>query len=316
MRCLPSASPRRSVDKGKGGAVPGRSGSIAASEGTNRRDGIRGDPAALIGGTVILNPVEVELPGLHPVWNDLRIGHVSDFHFHRWNASLEQTQRLLLDVPFDFIAVTGDFGTLRSRWRTAARWTRRFFAPIAEKTPVYAVLGNHDLPQQISFEDPPIRFLRNESVLIERNGRRMRLAGVEQACGAEEDLDAALPPSPDPEADFTVLLAHYPSTVFRLPPGRVTLQLSGHTHGGQIRLPGLGCVWPNDAIPRQWARGLRRVGGTWLHVTPGIGMSPPLPVRLWCPPEVSRLTIRVPVSTETGTGRPVGISSPAEAGVA
>jgi len=71
----------------------------------------------------------------------------------------------------------------------------------------------------------------------------------------------------------------------------VQLVLSGHTHGGQIKLPWLGCVWPNDRIPRRLARGVHEVNGTKVHVSAGIGSSPPLPVRINCPPELSLLTL-------------------------
>jgi predicted MPP superfamily phosphohydrolase len=87
----------------------------------------------------------------------------------------------------------------------------------------------------------------------------------------------------------TILLAHYPSTVFRLPIGCVQLVLTGHTHGGQIRLPGLGCIWANDRVPLRISRGLHHVASTTIHVSPGIGVSLPLRIRWNCPPEVTVL---------------------------
>ena len=83
-----------------------------------------------------------------------------------------------------------------------------------------------------------------------------------------------------------------PSTVYELRPGQVQMLLSGHTHGGQIRLPGLGCIWANDRIPVGMARGLHYVNGTVLHVNAGLGVSPPIRLRLFCPPEISIITLR------------------------
>ncbi len=135
-----------------------------------------------------------------------------------------------------------------------------------------------------------LTFLRDRSTTIRHDGVTLALAGVEQAGDRKGGLDAAL--TGLPVGTPTILLAHYPSTVFGLPPGRVGLMLAGHTHGGQIRLPLLGCIWTHDRLPTRMARGLHTVGQTHLHVSAGIGASRPLPVRVLCPPEVSILTLR------------------------
>ncbi len=174
-----------------------------------------------------------------------------------------------------------------------------------------AVLGNHDHSRIAAVSGMPLTFLRNQSVLIERSGTTLELAGVDQSSPRKENLEAALGrvvcsrprdhgllqdmsarSSGHATRQVTILLAHYPSTVLRLPPGRVDLQLSGHTHGGQIRLPWLGCLWPTDRIAREHAWGLHVVAGTILHVNAGIGLSPPIPIRINCPPEVTILTLQ------------------------
>ncbi len=219
----------------------------------------------------------------------LRIAHICDFHFRRWRRVHEAAQHLLLTLEYDVLVVTGDFAVNPLRWVKPAELTRRFFEPIARRVPVYAVLGNHDNPAMATAPDMPLVFLRNRSVSIERAGAVFELAGVDQTGFEGEDLDAAL--GHNRPHKFSILLAHYPSTVFRLPTGRVDLQLSGHTHGGQIRLPYLGCLWTNDRIARRMARGLHSVAGTVLHVSAGIGVSRPLPVRINCPPELTILTL-------------------------
>lgn len=251
---------------------------------------------------LVVNEVAVPLTGLDPVWPGLRIAHISDFHFRRWNRTVEAARDALLVTDYDFLVFTGDIGNMIRFWRRSARLAKRFFEPLVDRAPMYAVLGNHDNPAMPQEGDLPLRFLRNESIELTHDGVVFELAGVEQTeYRREGDLDAALrrPPS----KTFTILLAHYPSTVFRLPPDRVDLLLCGHTHGGQIRLPRFGCLWPNDRIPRQLARGLHRVGNTFLHVTPGLGVSPPIPLRLHCPPEVSILTVSA-LDTSRETYRP------------
>jgi len=152
------------------------------------------------------------------------------------------------------------------------------------------VLGNHDDPRIGSTDGLPIVFLQNRSVVVERDGERINVSGVDQSRPGAEDLSAAF--AGNNERAPTILLAHYPSTVFRLSDGQAQLVLSGHTHGGQIRLPWLGCVWPHDRIPRRMARGLHVVGSTTLHVSAGVGVSLPIRLRVNCPPEIAILTLQ------------------------
>ena len=182
---------------------------------------------------------------------------------------------------------------------------RSFFEPLAANAPIYAVLGNHDDPRLPSVADLPLTFLRNQTDLVRVNGAELNLAGIEQTKPRCGDLDAVLA-SARPGLP-TILLAHYPSTVFRLPPGRVQLVLSGHTHGGQVRFPWLGCLWANDRIPRHMARGIHDVNGTKIHVSAGLGASLPIPIRINCPPELSILTV---IPAAAGLSQPPEIAGP------
>ena len=237
---------------------------------------------------VVVRELNVPITGLPSGLDGLRIAHVSDLHFRRWDRVTQAAQSLLLTLDYDLLAVTGDLGNFCRNWRMAADLARRFFEPLAERGTIFAVLGNHDHPR-LADAGLPIRFLRNESVSLEFLGVRIRLSGVDQSTRCEENLDAVLGNRFSHEP--TILLAHYPSTVFRLPIRSVQLVLSGHTHGGQIRLPGLGCLWANDRIPRRMSRGLHHVAGTTIHISPGIGVSLPLRIRWNCPPEVAILSL-------------------------
>ncbi len=229
------------------------------------------------------------MSGLKPGARGLRIAHVSDFHFARWKPRLDACGRLLKSLDYDLLAVTGDFSARPHQWSQAAYFCRRFFDGIKPRYGAFAVLGNHDDRRLAEQRNLPFRMLRNEHVRLNVGGTCVVVAGVEQSIGERGDLDSALAGAPASAA--TILLAHYPSTVFNVPQGRVGLVLSGHTHGGQIRLPWLGCIWTNDRLPVSMARGLHEVGDVSLHVNPGIGASALLPIRFRCPPEISVMTL-------------------------
>lgn len=240
-------------------------------------------------GPVIVREHDVVMAQAVEGFRGLRIAQISDMHFSRWNRVYECAQRLLLSLEFDVLCVTGDFGDYRHLWQRSLELSERFLRPIVDRKPVYASLGNHDSPNIAEKMSLPVRWLRNSGVVVETGGAKVFLAGIDQNESRADDLDAAL--IEGVSSLPTVLMAHYPSTVFRLPDGPVDLVLSGHTHGGQIRLPVFGCIWPNDAIPRRMAQGLHRVGQTWLHVSSGLGTSLPLRARFLCPPEISVLRL-------------------------
>ncbi len=241
--------------------------------------------------TLAVREYTVTIPELARNGHGIRIAHISDFHFRRWNKALSEARACLLATTCDLLLVTGDFSDLPQRWRHAADMTRRFFDGVEPRLGTYAVLGNHDKTRLAEQPDMPFRWLRDENVALDLNGTTLHLAGIEQCYGASGDLDATLGGIPDGEP--VVLLAHYPSTAFDLAPGQVQLQLSGHTHGGQICLPRLGCVFTNDCIPTRQARGLHRIADTRVHVSAGMGVSGPVPFRyrVGCPAEITLLTL-------------------------
>lgn len=238
---------------------------------------------------VTVKHLDVSMAGWPEGAGRLRLAHLSDLHFRSWDRVTAAAQRLLLALEYDLLAVTGDFGNDPRDWRQCAEFVRRFFAPLYSRYGSFAVLGNHDGQHLAEQADLNLAFLRNEWTTIRGDGLELTLAGVEQSEELPGDVTAALDGAP---ADApVVLLAHYPSTVFELPAGRVGLMLAGHCHGGQIRLPLLGCVWAQDSIPTRMARGLHEVCGTRLHVSAGIGVSPPIRCRFLCPPEITVLTL-------------------------
>lgn len=233
---------------------------------------------------------EVPLPDLPEPLSPLRIAHMSDFHFGRWKRLHDRLQAKLVDLDCDLLVLTGDYCLFPWYWPQAVRLLARFLDPVQPRFGCYAILGNHDAPVFADrFPSGRLRFLFNESVKVGLNGATINLAGIDDGWRSVADLPKTLKHCHD--AGPTVLLSHVPSTIHFLPDGLVDLVLSGHTHGGQWRLPVLGSVLLNDRIARGQTRGLHRVGQRWLHVTAGVGTSGPFHIRLNCPSEVAVLTL-------------------------
>ena len=155
------------------------------------------------------------------------------------------------------------------------------------------MLGNHDhwtdaeIVHRVLAERG-ITVLRNASFVLERGNKRLWIAGIDDAYEGKADLPAALAEVPTGEA--TILLAHEPDYADYVAPFPVDVQLSGHSHGGQVRLPGIGpLILP--ALARKYHTGRYRVGSLQLCTSRGIGVINP-PVRFNCPPEVTLITLK------------------------
>lgn len=231
----------------------------------------------------------VELAGLPAAFDGLRVLFVADPHAGAFVSPrrLEETFDRLLAVEPDLLLVGGDWVTSTAReFTTHRRAFERLRAPLG----VYAVLGNHDyygadadrLPAMI--EETGVRLLRNSSAAVERAGERLSIAGVEDPIGGTPDLTAALAGTDGP----VILLSHSPDLLFEAAGHGVALMLAGHTHGGQVRIPGLPVLVRQSRYPLD--EGRFDYEQTQLIVTRGLGVVG-VPVRLACPPEAVLLRL-------------------------
>ncbi|MBW2522545.1 MAG: metallophosphoesterase [Deltaproteobacteria bacterium] len=235
----------------------------------------------------IVAEVDVPLRGLSPALDGLRIVQLSDLHVGRTigRRYVEQVVGEVQALEPDLVVITGDLvdGTVPD--------LRDSVAPLFDLRPrhgVYFVTGNHDHysgagPWRAHLAAGGIRVLSNRSARIGEGEASLDLAGVEDPRGSV-DLPGALERC-DPDTP-TVLLAHRPEAVFGAAPAGVDLQLSGHTHGGQL--------WPftffvSQATP--YPAGLHRHGETWIYVSVGTGYVGP-PIRLGTRAEITLLTLR------------------------
>jgi len=229
------------------------------------------------------------LPRLPAGFHGYRILHLSDLHI---DVS-EQTAHALIEavrgVEYDLCVLTGDY---RFRTTGESATTLRNLARLRASLSgdVYAVLGNHDsvlmLPE---LEDMGIRVLMNESVVLERGSQRLYLAGIDDAhFFGVENFEKALDGVP-PEA-ATVLLSHTPEVYRQAAHCGIDLLLCGHTHGGQICLPGGIPMLLDARIPRRFGRGPWRYHDMLGYTSAGAGTSI-VEVRLNCPPEITLHTL-------------------------
>ena len=190
----------------------------------------------------------------------------------------------------DLILLAGDFATVRlEEVEPTAPAYRILAAPLG----VYGVLGNHDhytgQPEALIrlLESTGVRFLQNRSVMLERGGGRLMLAGVDDLLCGEAQLGSALQGRPDGAA--SLLLSHNPDVFPEAMDRDVSLVLAGHTHGGQWRLPGLPVLVRMSRY--RLDEGHYQAGYSQLVVSRGLGATG-FPFRIGCPPEAVLLTLQ------------------------
>lgn len=250
----------------------------------------------------VVSEVEVRLKRLPSAFDGLRLAQLSDIHFNSFMTAdhLNQViERTNAQKP-DLVVLTGDFVTaapqMRDRMARAEQaWPcadvlRRIACPLG----CFAVLGNHDydtnadvITEALSTRSR-IQVLRNRAIGIERDGARLWLAGIDNVTTRHAKPVDALFGVPNQEC--TLVAVHEPDFADEMRKFPVDFQISGHSHGGQVRMPGVGALY----LPR-WARkypmGHYKFGEFQLYTNRGIGVIG-LPMRFLCPPEITVFTLK------------------------
>lgn len=258
-----------------------------------------------------------ELPVLRPGARPIKVLHISDLHMlpgqqskQRWVAALDELEPDLVVNTGDNLAhpqavpsVVRALGPLLTRPGIFVFGSNDYYGP-KPKNPARYLLPR-SRKKRVHGTHLPWRDLR--AALIERGwldlthvrrvldvgGQRMFAAGVDDP-HIRRDRYSDIAGRPDPDAALRLGLTHSPEPRVLDPFARdgYDLVLAGHTHGGQLRLPGIGALVTNCELDRSRARGVSRWGkDMWLHVSAGLGTSPYAPVRFACPPEASLLTL-------------------------
>lgn len=238
------------------------------------------------------------LSRLAPEFHNYRLVHISDIHMDEW-MSPERLSRIVqmvnAETP-DAVAITGDFVS-HSPERYASSLTE-VLQTLKASDVVVAVLGNHDhwtdaaCIRQV-LRDAGVVELSNSVHTLRRAEAELHLAGVDCWWERHARLDLVL--SHLPWGGAAILLAHEPDFAdLSAPTGRFDLQLSGHSHGGQVRLPLRGPLAP-PLHSRKYPDGQYQVGGMVQYTNRGLGTAYPHPrVRLNAPPEITVFTLLSP----------------------
>ena len=243
--------------------------------------------------------VAVASGALPETFEGFKIAHVSDLHNAVFGRKNERLLSLIRAAEPDIIAITGDL--IDSR-HTDIDSALAFVEAAAEIAPVYYVTGNHESRLDFDEIEPRLiaagaRVLRNEAEDIGRGVERIRPAGVDDPISirtggtAEVRAAAELEQLGDGGGTFTVLLAHRPELVEVYAEYGAGLVLSGHAHGGQVRLPLLGGLYaPGQGLLPEYDSGLYSLGETQMVVSRGLGNSV-APLRVNNRPELVIVTL-------------------------
>ena len=243
--------------------------------------------------------VAVASGALPETFEGFKIAHVSDLHNAVFGRKNERLLSLIRAAEPDIIAITGDL--IDSR-HTDIDSALAFVEAAAEIAPVYYVTGNHESRLDFDEIEPRLiaagaRVLRNEAEDIGHGGERIRLAGIDDPSfirtggTSEERAAAELEQLGDGGGTFTVLLSHRPELVEVYAEYGAGLVLSGHAHGGQVRLPLLGGLYaPGQGLLPEYDSGLYSLGETQMVVSRGLGNSV-APLRVNNRPELVIVTL-------------------------
>jgi uncharacterized protein len=227
----------------------------------------------------------IRLQRLPRAFNGFTLLHISDLHVDMNEGAMRRLEELLPSLKYDLCAITGDYrGATFGPFDDALEGMKRMRSHI--RTTVYGVLGNHDTIRMVpGLEDMGIRILLNECELLSRDGESIYLAGIDDAHFYRVDNIEKAASNIPPDA-FSILLSHTPEVYRHAAHAGFDLLLSGHTHGGQICLPGSIPITLSSVLPRRFGSGAWEYHNMVGYTSVGAGSSI-VAVRINCLPEIT-----------------------------
>jgi predicted MPP superfamily phosphohydrolase len=240
----------------------------------------------------VVERVQIPIPDLALSLDGFRIVQISDFHLFPLTTIelVDQAVEMANQLNPDLTLLTGDYV-----WHDveAIYELTPSLARLNARHGVYACLGNHDIWTDVNivtqaFRDERIPLLVNEGLTFSVGNASLYLASLDDGWSGKPDLEAAM--LNWPQGAPTVLLMHEPDLADNYArDGRINLQLSGHSHGGQIRFPFVGALI-TPYLSWKYPMGLYNVNGMWLYTNRGLGTTN-IPLRVNCAPEITEITL-------------------------
>ncbi len=238
-----------------------------------------------------LNEITLEFDTLPAAFDGYRVMQISDPHLDAMPEFAERIEAIVSGTPVDLCVLTGDY-----RFRVHGPFDRvreafdRVLPAIQAQDGTIAILGNHDSVEMIPmFEEREVRVLVNQTISVTRGDDLLHITGVDDVYYYyTEDAGTAIRHAPD---GFRIALAHSPELVPWAAEAGVDLYLTGHTHGGQVCLPGGRPVFTHSLADKRFSTGLWQAESMTGYTSRGAGVSG-LPVRYNCPGEVTVFTLR------------------------
>ncbi|MGB0629792.1 MAG: metallophosphoesterase [Alphaproteobacteria bacterium] len=239
-----------------------------------------------------VNRLQISLDGLPPAFDGYTILHMSDLHADGPVDLEASLARVLADIETDICVLTGDYRyRLSGIHEEAAQPMARILKHVRARDGVIGILGNHDLATMIEpRRDAGIHILLNDHLKLTRGDDEIVLIGLDDVHAYQPADEAAAALRTMPKG-FRILLQHSPELLDEAEGEDVSLYLTGHTHGGQICLPGGLPIMTNVKTPRRYSRGLWKHGSMTGYTTTGVGVSV-MPVRFFSKGEVAVITLR------------------------
>lgn len=234
---------------------------------------------------IVVNKNDIRCARLPASFDGFTILHISDTHVDLNEPAMQRLADLVSGLQYDACVLTGDFrGKTFGAYDAALQGMERLVGRL--KQPLFGVLGNHDTIQMLpGLEAMGIKMLQNECEVVKRGNQSIYLAGIDDAHYFRVDnIEKAA--SQVPDGAFSVLLSHTPEIYRQAAHAGFDLLLSGHTHGGQICLPGSIPITLSSVLPRRMGAGAWHYGNMRGYTSVGAGSSI-IAVRYNCPPEIT-----------------------------
>lgn len=241
---------------------------------------------------VCVENVELEFENLPAAFDGTRILFVTDTHINAFEELAGRILNLAVGLDYDFCILGGDYSFgYRQESGLAYLRMQELAKGLVAKSPVFGVLGNHDRYRMgETLEECGVQMLINDNAFVERNGDRIYIVGLDD-CHYYRADDIELAQEGISGEPFRIMVSHSPELYRTAADAGFSLYLAGHTHGGQVCLPGGKAIVTCATVPAQMVKGTWQYEKMQGYTSRGAGASG-VAVRFFCQPEITIITLR------------------------